>query len=85
MEIKTNTTNVNSAKIIPFPQPVDTTMMNWAQEKHEIQQRNNAAVEYSKNCRKEKLIDKDDVLCVLSCVSLMVFVASLYFLGAIFG
>lgn len=85
MEIQANEVKT---KIIPFPKQPDLTMANWAQEKYEIAQREKAAIEYSEKCArepKEKAFSKDDVLCFLSCVSLMGFVASIYFLGIIFG
>ena len=75
-------------KIIPFPnvnsvkRELDLTFVNIAQERTKLITRENEARNYSANC-KRNLINKDDVMCVISGLSVFATIAILYFIGII--
>lgn len=71
------------ATIIPFKKEIDLTFVNIANKKADIRAREKAAREYSASCKRNSIIDKEDVMCFLSGLSVVAFLMSMYFLGII--
>lgn len=73
------------AEIIPFKEKkeIDLTFMRIANAKQELIAREKAAKEYSAGCKRNSIIDKDDIWCFLSGLSIFAFLLSMYFLGIV--
>ena len=69
--------------VVPFKKEIDLTFVNIANRKAELREREKAAKEYSAGC-KRNIIDKEDVMCFLSGLSVCTLIGALYFLGCIF-
>lgn len=73
---------MQKATIIPFKK-IDMTLANIANEKAEFNARQNAARNYSASCKRNSIIDKEDIMCFLSGLSMIAFLLSMYFLGIV--
>jgi hypothetical protein len=84
------------ATIIPFKKEIDLTFVNIAnrtrekellareiEREEELIAREKIAREYSAGCKRNSIIDKEDVMCFLSGLSVVAFLMSMYFLGII--
>ena len=71
-------------EIIQFPRELKLEPMKWVQEKAELTARQKAERKYSANCKRKCIIDKEDIMCILSGLSVCTLIGALYFLGCIF-
>lgn len=69
--------------IIPFKREIDMTFVNIANKKAELTARENAARKYSAGCKRNSIIDKEDVMCFLSGLSVCAAIVAMYFVGII--
>lgn len=74
---------MQKATIIPFKREIDMTLANIANEKAENTARENAARNYSAGCKRNSVIDKEDIMCFLSGLSVFAIIVAMYFIGII--
>lgn len=82
-----NANAVKTAEIIKFPRKeLDLSALNWIQERNQVTARENAARRYSESCNvnQKRNALKEDIMCVISGVSMFASLAALYFIMCCF-